>query len=134
MIMGIIDIFKNKTDFLGNNYDNDDQTSEKSENYYDFSMLSSVNAENSSFKFVVDGLLMKASQGIVVSGKCELGEVNVGDAVVYIRTNGERMYSIVENIESLGDIVGNHLLSNILALTLSNIDESIVEEGDIVVK
>jgi translation elongation factor EF-Tu-like GTPase len=73
--MGIFDIFSKKTDSLGNSSNNEIDYSEK----YTEDIYSNINPENSSFKLVVDGFLMKSERGIVISGKVEIGEVNPGD-------------------------------------------------------
>ena len=77
---------------------------------------------------------MKSERGIVISGKVEIGEVIPGDIVIYVRANGERIISTVEHVESLGDLTGYYPVSNIVALSLTNIDESMVSEGDVVIK
>ncbi len=126
--MGLFDLFrKEKTDALGNSLDVDLDTNSNSDirTNYDY---------NGSFRMVVEDVFTITGRGTIVTGRIEIGSIQIGDEVIIQRTNGETFKTKVTGVEMFRKLLKMAQAGDNVGLLLSGISRNQVERGDTICK
>ena len=96
--MGLFDLFKKKTDSLGNPIDND-IVGNGNEDADLIKYAGSIDPGASSFRMTIEDVFTITGRGAVATGRIEVGTINIGDKVLIVRINGQVLTSTITGIE-----------------------------------
>ena len=132
--MGLFDFFKKKeTDSLGNPIDTDEISNEGWDEAFT-STLQVDNLANVSFKMTIDDIFTITGRGTVVTGTVEIGSIKIGDKILVVRLNGEKIPSTVTGVEMFRKLLTTATVGDNIGLLLRGIEKGMLTKGDVIIK
>lgn len=129
--MGLFDLFKKKTDSLGNPIDND-IVGNGNEDADLIKYAGSIDPGASSFRMTIEDVFTITGRGAVATGRIEVGTINIGDKVLIARINGQVLTSTITGIEMFRKLLNTVTVGDNVGLLLRGIDRDMISTGDII--